>query len=805
MLVKKAILSVLIVLFSCSGVFAAPDITGVSGTIIQGSTITVTGTDMVSADSGAWSVSAGSFEGANYSADGWLLAAGDGAYDTNVKLLGNKSFRSDMSGNGATSGCPGTNSGGDYIYRYAQGYNRIYVRYSSEYSSVWTYPYIGYTKLIEYVGPPNWYIQPNVPGPPQSMRTINNSGTDAYYTLPEPWTTDRWYCVEWYMTTSACTIWVDGKLIGTRTTSMSPSVPMAIGAINACAVPSGTYKSYIDGAMSSTSRIYPASTIEISNNATYHAGTYKYQPPVSLSDTSVQFKADLAGLGDGPLYLWITNEDQVHNVTPYNLSGSPIEDTTAPETTASPTAGEYLSSQTITLTCADNVACDTTYYCWGSSCTPTTEYSTPITISADTLRFYSVDTSSNAEDVSSEVYTITASDTDPPAMSDGFPYGILSYGATTTTMTLTTDEAATCKYDTSDTTYSLMSNTFSTTGGTSHSQALSGLTNGGSYEYYCRCTDGSNENDTSYQISFSVSDEAPTTELLFEEHFEDTNYESRGWYDNSTPATVVSGGQTGNCMQWAWTAGQTKPTGGDASRKEFTPTDEVYISFYIKFDTGWRGSQETYHPHMIHLLSDVDGSYQSLNASYLNTYIEFISDIGSPYEIRPQLQFQDVYRVNTGLGSVPNDLSGTTENRSTFYCNQTPPGSPDLVECYSLGGGYYYSAAAWDAATIDVSKNEWHHIEVYYRMNTISGSVGQSDGIMREWIDSVLVVEKTNMLYRTNQHPDMKWAQFVFAPYIGDGAPISETMWVDELSVYSGVKVSTPALVNISGSNFSIH
>ena len=50
-----------------------------------------------------------------------------------------------------------------------------------------------------------------------------------------------------------------------------------------------------------------------------------------------------------------------------------------------------------------------------------------------------------------------------------------------------------------------MVSTFSTTGGTSHSQSLTGLADGQSYNYYVRCIDNaSNANTDDYQISFSV-------------------------------------------------------------------------------------------------------------------------------------------------------------------------------------------------------------------------------------------------------------------------------------------------------------
>jgi|GEM_PF-1551373 subtilisin family serine protease len=100
----------------------------------------------------------------------------------------------------------------------------------------------------------------------------------------------------------------------------------------------------------------------------------------------------------------------------------------------------------------------------------------------------------------------------PPQRSNGQPSSSLSYGTTSTSISLTTNENATCKYSTSSTTsYDSMTNTFSTTGGATHSQSVSGLENGNSYTYYVRCMDENNNKNTSdYEISFSVTDEVPT-------------------------------------------------------------------------------------------------------------------------------------------------------------------------------------------------------------------------------------------------------------------------------------------------------
>ena len=98
-------------------------------------------------------------------------------------------------------------------------------------------------------------------------------------------------------------------------------------------------------------------------------------------------------------------------------------------------------------------------------------------------------------------------DTTAPTVSSPSPTGALSSGTTHTTISVHTNENATCKYGTvSNRSYSSISNTFSTTGSTAHSASVSGLSNGHSYTYYVRCKDSSNnENTSDTVISFSVS------------------------------------------------------------------------------------------------------------------------------------------------------------------------------------------------------------------------------------------------------------------------------------------------------------
>jgi hypothetical protein len=95
----------------------------------------------------------------------------------------------------------------------------------------------------------------------------------------------------------------------------------------------------------------------------------------------------------------------------------------------------------------------------------------------------------------------------PPVVSGGSPAGALSYGTTQATMSVSTNENATCKYAAAaGTAYSAMPYTFATTGGTSHSVVLTGLSSGSTYNYYVRCADTAGTADTAdYPISFSIA------------------------------------------------------------------------------------------------------------------------------------------------------------------------------------------------------------------------------------------------------------------------------------------------------------
>lgn len=128
-----------------------------------------------------------------------------------------------------------------------------------------------------------------------------------------------------------------------------------------------------------------------------------------------------------------------------------------------------------------------------------------------TLYTYTVsafDHAGNESNQSGGVATTTLSNpTNAPNPSNGAPSGTLASGTTQVTLLLSTDINATCKYGVvANVSYSSEPNAFSTTGGTSHSTVVTGLSDGNTYTYYVRCASSFGVPMTGdYSISFAIA------------------------------------------------------------------------------------------------------------------------------------------------------------------------------------------------------------------------------------------------------------------------------------------------------------
>lgn len=274
---------------------------------------------------------------------------------------------------------------------------------------------------------------------------------------------------------------------------------------------------------------------------------------------------------------------------------------------------------------------------------------------------------------------------------------------------------------------------------------------------------------------------------LLSEGFNDSNLSSRGWYDQSaTPDVITSdfaGG--GGCLRSSWSSAGTVPA-WVSLRHLFTPSDSVYVSYWVKYSANWVGSGETFQPHELHLLTDLDGDFNGLSDSFGTTYIEHVYNAG----IIPVLAVQDnkdinvnanVFRTGGGLISGT-DVVANTETRSISGANG---GVEDGLnwESFVFGTQVGYYNRKWLQGSVAFQRNSWNFIEAYFAMNTISAGIAQHNGIMRLTVNGALVHNHTDMLYRTNQHPTKRWKQIIIAPYIGDGSPVAQSALYDHLLV----------------------
>ena len=138
---------------------------------------------------------------------------------------------------------------------------------------------------------------------------------------------------------------------------------------------------------------------------------------------------------------------------------------------------------------------------------PTSDFigETSYYIQIDATAFDDVLGNSYAGIANTTTWNFATGDVSSPTISATSPSGEQTAGTTSVTMLLSTNESATCKYSgTSGVAFASMT-AFTTTGGTSHSAIVSGLSDGNSYSYYAKCQDSSSNESTESAIYFSVA------------------------------------------------------------------------------------------------------------------------------------------------------------------------------------------------------------------------------------------------------------------------------------------------------------
>ena len=272
--------------------------------------------------------------------------------------------------------------------------------------------------------------------------------------------------------------------------------------------------------------------------------------------------------------------------------------------------------------------------------------------------------------------------------------------------------------------------------------------------------------------------------VLFQEAFEDNSFASRGWYDdNGMVATTAQHAPGGTrSLEVHYALGATTPPWG-AARHLFPASPTVYVSFWVKYSDNWVGSGKPYHPHEFMIMSDLDGDYNGPSNSWLVAYIEHVYQNGGV----AHLALQDSKAINMNYGPLPVNLIGVTEDRSTAGCNGVVETNV-VTSCFSLPP--WFNDKELIASQISFQPNpgpgykgNWNHVEAYFAINSIVGGIGQADGVAQYWFNGTLVIDRHDILFRTGARSSINFHQFLIAPYIGDGSPVDQYMWVDDLIV----------------------
>jgi predicted amidohydrolase len=247
--------------------------------------------------------------------------------------------------------------------------------------------------------------------------------------------------------------------------------------------------------------------------------------------------------------------------------------------------------------------------------------------------------------------------------------------------------------------------------------------------------------------------------ILFREGFDDDRLPDRGWYDGRTFPIVREGPHSGvGCIAYHWKPGTTTPEASSAMRHLFEPTETVSVRFLIRLSKHWSWSGRSYHPHLMHFLTTANDRFHGPAASHLTLYIE-------PQDGRLRLAAQDIQNRDAAHGLTQGPLRGGFNG--TFY----------------------------DSKEKLFNDDAWHSVEAMFRLNTldIDHDRANADGVIRAWFDGKLVVERTDVILRSTDFPDMKFNQFLLAPYFGPGLlPHEQTLWIDEL-VVATKRLSTDA------------
>ena len=112
--------------------------------------------------------------------------------------------------------------------------------------------------------------------------------------------------------------------------------------------------------------------------------------------------------------------------------------------------------------------------------------------------------------------------------------------------------------------------------------------------------------------------------IFFQEDFEDLDFRSRSWYDNTNMflSNIEHIQGSNSSIEFHFKEGATKPNSGGAIRHKIDESDVIYIGFWIKYSANWQGSNRAYHPHEFLIMTSKNSDWNGPAYTHLTVYIE---------------------------------------------------------------------------------------------------------------------------------------------------------------------------------------
>ena len=252
------------------------------------------------------------------------------------------------------------------------------------------------------------------------------------------------------------------------------------------------------------------------------------------------------------------------------------------------------------------------------------------------------------------------------------------------------------------------------------------------------------------------------------------------WYDNRNLVLAETApGEPGNhAAEFRFAAAASVPASGGTIRRGFDEADAIRIAYRVRYSSGWH--RERGRPLVQCLvMTNADGRFAVPSRSHLTCALGI--DGGSPF-----VSVQDA--LNLDVSRIGVDLSRITERRAVAGGNSSMPAGTEAGWFQHASGGFgNVTRFVAPSATPD----GWQHVEVRLRLNRIVDGKAVADGRLDYQLDGRPVLTRSDVLFRTGQHPHMRFNQFIIGPWV-DGSPAEQVFWIDDLTVSAELDAAAP-------------